>query len=1360
MSRSPSARPSDTHAEPARGASRRAFLTGGATLLAGWGVAAAWPGSAEAAPAGPPAATRRDLALFRPATASSTAYAATPASFAVDELSEVGVRGSGWRAGGDGPASITVDLQASCTVEAVTLTFEALASDPPFDGDYGQTDGSQVLSSAATAFTVEVSTDTTTWKQVYATTSGPGGVVAITLDAPVKARWVRMTATAQANANPVGLNGFQVWGTTTATRPPASGWTSWDGLRRSAPALTVAADGSVPLESGWELTLDDFAGSATGADLAAPRTSVERWLPATVPGTVLTSLVEQERFPDPVEGFANLEIPEALSRHAWWYRRVFALPRGLDTSSGRHVWLEFDGINHQADVWLNGTNVGTLVHPFARARWDVTSALAAGGGQHGLAVKITPMPHPGNPGDKSDNGNTFVQGGHLYLDSPTYLASSGWDWMPAVRDRASGIWNHVRLRSTGAVVIGDPQIDTTLPNLPAVDVARVRVVVPVRNVGAKAKTVTVRIAFDRVSLAQQVTVPATSSTDVVFDPDQFAPLMVKNPELWWPNGYGEPALHDLSVTVSSANALSDTRTVQFGIRQFDFASAQPIVVPPSAAPTFIVSSGSTAPGQIVDLGPQNARFVRVALGRRATGYGFSMYRLAVVNSVASNNDLAEGHTATASSQEDDGHSPALAVDGDPTTRFASGHEDHQWIQVDLGATTAFDQVQIAWESAYALDYVVQVSADGAAWTDVQSVDNAAALGDSAVQTESFPPTTARWLRIQGHKRATGYGISMWRLSVLDSTDPDTDLALHQPATASSDDGNPAGNATDDNPRTRWSSSYTDDQWIQVDLGAARVFDQVQIDWEQAYARTFVIQASDDGQTWTDVKAVDNSVTQLRISVNGVPVFARGGNWGWDELLRRTEGRLETAVRMHRDMNFTMVRNWLGSSDREELYALCDRYGLLVWNDFWEAGTFLDDIPGYVDIAADTIRRYRTHPSIVVWCGANEEEPPLHLGQGMAAAVTQLHPGTLYVPNSAGGVVSGHGPYRWIEPAAYYDRDSYDTGAFGFHTEIGMPVVPVTETMQNLVGDEPGWPITEVWNHHDWSPTANQQTASYQAAIDARLGASSTLDEFCRRAQFVNYENHRAMFEAWNANLTGDATALLLWMSHPAWYSTVWQTYDYDFDVNGAYYGARSACEPVHVQASLPDWTVKVANNTTRQARGVVTATLYALDGTVLRTLKRAVTVGPTTTGKAFAMPFKANLPALHLLRLEFTDRARRVVSRNTYWRYRKPTDMQVLTTGAPTRLVVSTAAMDPAGGDARRSVAVRNAGTTVAAMVRLSVRDAAGKRVLPAFYDDNYFWLLPGESRTVTVSWPAATPVAGGPRVWAQAYNAPRVGAR
>ncbi|MYV56806.1 discoidin domain-containing protein, partial [Streptomyces sp. SID3212] len=555
------------------------------------------------------------------------------------------------------------------------------------------------------------------------------------------------------------------------------------------------------------------------------------------------------------------------------------------------------------------------------------------------------------------------------------------------------------------------------------------------------------------------------------------------------------------------------------------------------------------------------------------------------------------------------------------------------------------------------------------------------------------------------------------------------------------------------------------QWIQVDLGSSVSFDRVVVVWEAAYPKTYTIQVSDNGDTWTDITSVDNTPDPLKISVNGVRVFCRGGNWGWDELLRRMPAaRMEAAVRMHRDMNFTMIRNWVGSVNREEFFASCDEHGILVWNDFPNAWAMdPPDHDAFNGLARDTVLRYRIHPSVVVWCGANEGNPPAAIDNGMRDAVESTAPGIFYQNNSAGGIVTGGGPYGWVEHERYFSPSTYGSGSFGFHTEIGMPVVSTAESTRSLVGDEPEWPIGGAWYYHDWSTRGNQAPQNYQAAIEARLDTAHDLDDFARKAQFVNYENTRAMFEAWNANLWKDASGLMLWMSHPAWHSTVWQTYDYDFDVNGTYYGARAACEAVHVQADPQSWQVIAVNHTPDALKGAtVSARYFDLSGRQLGATRKArVDVASSTTTDAFTADWTKDQPDFHLLRLRLEDSRGRTLSENTYWRYREAADMKALNRAKSVKVSADLGRVTKAGARRELTATVHNRGSAVAAMVRLSLLDAtSGERVLPTLYSENYVWLLPGESRSVTLSWPAEALPSGRPALRTEGYNAARSVAR
>ena len=322
----------------------------------------------------------------------------------------------------------------------------------------------------------------------------------------------------------------------------------------------------------------------------------------------------------------------------------------------------------------------------------------------------------------------------------------------------------------------------------------------------------------------------------------------------------------------------------------------------------------------------------------------------------------------------------------------------------------------------------------------------------------------------------------------------------------------------------------------------------------------------------------------------------------------------------------------------------------MWNDFPNAWSMdPPDHDAFNSVARDTVLRYRIHPSVAVRCGANEGNPPAAVDQGMRQAVERQAPGILYQSNSAGGIATGGGPYGWVEPEKYFDPATYGSKDFGFHTEIGMLVVSTAASTRRMVGDEKEWPIGGAWHHHDRRERGNRAPQNYKAAIYKRLGTATGLDDFARKAQFVNYANCRAMFEAWTANLWDNAGGLMLWMSHPAWHSTVWRTYDYDFDVNGAYYGARTACEPLHVQAD-PVTGQAIAVNHSRAPlwHARVTAETFDLAGHRIGSARSTrVDVEPAATARAFTAAFTGAPPDLHLLRLTLEDSAGRVLSRNT-----------------------------------------------------------------------------------------------------------------
>jgi F5/8 type C domain/Beta-1,3-glucanase len=240
--------------------------------------------------------------------------------------------------------------------------------------------------------------------------------------------------------------------------------------------------------------------------------------------------------------------------------------------------------------------------------------------------------------------------------------------------------------------------------------------------------------------------------------------------------------------------------------------------------------------------------------------------------------LSQGKTATASSVENSSFPASAAVDGNTNTRWSSAFSDPQWLEVDLGSSATISQVTLDWEAAYAKSFQIQASADNTNWTTIYSTTT----GTGGSQTLNVSGT-GRYVRMYGTARGTQYGYSLYEFQVYgasgstSTTCNTTDAALNHPATSSSTESAayPAANAVDGNTSTRWSSAFSDPQWLEVDLGASQTICEVTLDWEAAYASAFQIQASADGSNWTTIYSTTNGTggTQT-LSVNGTGRYVR------------------------------------------------------------------------------------------------------------------------------------------------------------------------------------------------------------------------------------------------------------------------------------------------------------------------------------------------------------------------------------------------------------------------------------------------------------------------------------------------------
>jgi len=825
------------------------------------------------------------------------------------------------------------------------------------------------------------------------------------------------------------------------------------GVMLAGPAA-LAASSSVPLpvtiDTGWQLQ-DAAKVPEGGGAIAAASYKPQGWYAATVPGTVLTSLVNDGVYPEPLYGENNRpdRIPDSLSRAPYWYRTVFKVPKAY---AGRHVWLNFDGINFSAQVWVNGRQVGAMKGAFSRGIFDISQDVKPGK-KVVLAVLVSPQPHPGDPHEHTIRDGVGKNGGITAIDGPTFLSTIGWDWIPAIRDRDTGIWQKVFLSASGPVVVKDPLVTTDLP-LPKVDSADISVQARVENVTDQPQKGVLNGSFGDVVFEQSVEVPPRSSKVISFDPKTTAALHVLNPKLWWPNGYGPQNLYQLHLSFEVDGKSSDNKDVSFGIRKFSY-------------------------------------------------------------------------------------------------------------------------------------------------------------------------------------------------SVPDSEN-------------------------------------------------------------------------------------------LTISVNGVRVFVRGGNWGLDEAMKRNpRERLEAQIRMHQIANLNMIRNWVGQSTSEDFYELCDKYGLLVWDEFFQPnpadGPDPDDFDTYMGNVREKILRFRNHASIVLWCARNEGYPPKKIDAALRVLMAELEPTRLYQANSADGRgVNSHGPYHWRTPREFYVFDE------AFKTEIGSVSVPTIESIHGMMPEKDWETITDDWAEHDFAKGASGGD-SYPGMIAERYGQVANLADFVRKSQLANYEAFRAMYEGRNAKLFNPTTGIITWMSNPAQPSFVWQLYHHDLEPNSALFAVKKAAEPVHIQLNENNGDVEVINNLDvglEKARAHLS--IYNLDGAVAYSRDFDVSAAASVATSLGVVDWPAGpsgLSAVHFVKLELRDGAGKLVSENFYWRALPEHQDDLKALGEmPTVTLDVTAARRDVAGRSFLDVTLHNPGAQIALMTHVQLRRKGdGRRVLPVYYSDNYVSLVPNENRTITI---------------------------
>jgi exo-1,4-beta-D-glucosaminidase len=516
-------------------------------------------------------------------------------------------------------------------------------------------------------------------------------------------------------------------------------------------------------------------------------------------------------------------------------------------------------------------------------------------------------------------------------------------------------------------------------------------------------------------------------------------------------------------------------------------------------------------------------------------------------------------------------------------------------------------------------------------------------------------------------------------------------------------------------------------------------------------------------------------------VNGRPVLIRGGGWVDDLLLDDDEDKLEHQVRYARHMNLNTIRleGFWGRSQR--LYELADEYGLLImvgWSCQWEWEEYLgkpvDEEFGGIQTPeemqlisrslADQVRWLRNHPSVFVWVVGSDMLPRPELESKYRDELRSLDTSRPLLAScalrtsevSGSTAVKMNGPYDYVTPNYWY-VDKEHGGAFGFNTETGPgPQPPPLESIRRMIPESHLWPIDEMWNYHCARNEFNTLDR-YLNALDERYGPSSGVEAFARKAQLANYEGMRAMFEAFAANRP-KATGVIQWMLNSAWPEMYWQLYDYYLMPNGAFYGARTAAEPVNILYNYGDRGVYVTNDTPSAVRGA-TAEVRLLDLGSKERLSRTLTVDvtPGHPTKLLELPETRDLTPVYFLDLKLQAAKDGVLGRNFYWLSTKPdvldeegtewfytpnksfADFTALARLPLVALQVRVSLGAPSGGPSLE-LTLQNPANALAFFVEVRVVDpTSGRSILPVLWDDNYVSILPGETRSIGGRFPGTT---------------------
>ncbi len=1086
--------------------------------------------------------------------------------------------------------------------------------------------------------------------------------------------------------------------------------------------------------------------AAEGPILSQPEYDDAAWLPASVPDTILVSYLKAGAIPDPNYDDWQNQVSDSFFTADFWYRNSFPIP--FDRK-GSHVFLNFDALNWKADVFFNGRFLPNPVKgreksiegAFMRGKFDVTELVNFGTENH-LAVLIY-------KNDTPEFGHLVEGPDGLRFDNKT---DSGEKLMVSSQGLAEGPWNN-----GGRLGMDNPTFHAAigwdwLPTIRGRDIGLYNEVFLTYSDGVEMEDPWMETRLNLTQTSADLVAANLAKDRPVTSNSPSAGISVivdDNPDTDWLMS-GSP---DESFTV-------------------DLGEATPVG-------SVIINWGEVPDTAAYET--QNAKRFKLESSLDGLKWNnFDAYPGGEIDGRWFGMLHAEPSSGTDAFE---GHNVSNVISG-PTGR----------IELDLRA------------HGYGMFPIAVPAPEPVRFLRFTTVERMHSMNSRHGEV----PPKIRDIRVFAES-AESVGQSMVRAYALDASKAVLTFRTEVKNSQNTDvTAFVSGIITPGNIPFSTSVDLKSGEKKTVEITGI-ILENPELWWPNTYGAQFLYEAdvkvAVEGKT-SDGKRFKFGVREfaypidgdrLTLYCNGTRIIAKGGNWGMDDGLKLDRAEVyDNKVRLTAEENMVMIRNWVGQTNNEAFYEACDKYGILIWDDFWLAnpadGPNPKDEEMFLQNAIDKVCRYRYHAALAMYCGRNESNPPESLDVPLKA-LTEKYDGTrTYFPNSAGAPVGSGGGYALRHPRQYFD----DVPNVTLRSETGIPNVPDYESIQRFLPVETQWPISESWALHDFTFYMNGPANSYVEALKSykdlavdviknpghkwnsspaltasenpeflaykhsvhqmvkQLGEELTLREFARIAQLINYEHHRALFEGSAVKRSNGA---LMWMSQSSFPSFMWQTYDYFLATNAGYFGTKAGNQPTHAVVDPRTDEIVLSNATARTYVNVTTDfLLYDLHGrTVSVTRFPTDLLGPDAYGIVLGKAdFSEPQTDVVFMKLTVRDASGHVLGDNLYWHNRKDyLDYRAFQTLAPVDLsvAVSTGKRLPNGNDL---YSITLANTTVEPALQARLRTSAratGRDVLPTFYSDNYITLMPGDTRVISVEFSAKHLEGGEPDFHLDGWN-------